>query len=574
MVARITLFTLIVTPLIASGVAVAEPSHGIAVHGEPALAKDFDSLSYVNPAAPRGGTIVYGERGRFDSLNPFIVKGRSPSSLRPLIFESLMVRSWDEPFTVYGLLAETIEVDEARSWVEFTLNSEARFSSGDPVTVDDVIFSMEILRDKGRPNHRTYYTRVSKVSSPHDGTIRFEFAEPDRELPLLLGLMPILSRADWVGRDFSRTNLDAPVGSGPYEVADVHTGESITYRRRGDYWGEDLPVNSGVHNFDRVTHLYFRDDNALWEAFKAGEVHLRQEPDPKRWEDEYTFPAVETGKIVRDEIVHGRATGMYGFVFNTRRPVFADRRVREALTLAFDFEWINSALNRGAFKRITSFYGNSDLAFSGPAEGAELELLKPFAASLPPGTLTSGYTPPISPGTGRNRENLRSAARLLRKAGWRISAGRLVDDGGKQMSFEILLTDQKDEKITGAFAQSLERLGIDVDVRLVDSAHYQDRLNTYDFDMTVRRWWLSLSPGAEQRFYFGSDGVAEHGTRNYMGGQRAGHRCNDRGNARCDRAGRISRGRAGTRQSINGWSVRHSAVVRAHRTSCLVEAAR
>lgn len=517
MAARITLIILIVLPLIEARFAYAEPAHGIAMHGEPALPDDFESLSYVNPHAPRQGAVVYGEHGRFDSLNPFIVKGRAPAALRPLVFESLMARSWDEPFTVYGLLADRIEVDDARSWVEFTLNPKARFSSGQPVTAEDVIFSWRILRDQGRPNFRTYYGRVAKASSPQTGRIRFDFAEPDRELPLLLGLMPILSKADWEDKDFTRTSLDAPVGSGPYEVRTMRAGEAITFGRRVDYWGHDLPINRGIHNFESITYLYYRDDNALWEAFKAGEIDIRQEPDPNRWENEYTFPAVEGGRILRDEIRHKRATGMYGFVFNTRRPVFADRRVREALTLAFDFEWINAALNRGAYNRITSFYANSDLAFSGPAEGAELKLLEPFADSLPPDTLTSGYEPPVSPGTGRNRKNLRKAAGLLREAGWQVSAGRLVDRNGKQMTVEILLTAQQEEKIAGAFAQTLERLGIDIDLRSVDSAQYQERLNTYDFDMTIRRWWLSLSPGAEQRFYFGSEGVTEPGTRNYMG---------------------------------------------------------
>lgn len=428
-----------------------------------------------------------------------------------------MARNWDEPFAIYGLLAESIETDTARSWVEFVLRSEARFANGDAVTVEDVAFSLETLRDHGRPNFRSYYKRVARIETPGDRRIRFIFNGPDRELPLLLGLMPILSKADWRDKTFTETTLTAPVGSGPYEVLSVDPGASITLERRDDYWGEALPINRGLHNFDSAKLLYFNDSNALWEAFKAGIVHLRHETDLARWEDAYNFPAVRDGRIVRTEISHGRATGMYGFTFNTRKPVFSDRRIREALTLAFDFEWINATLNRGAFRRITSYYANSDLAFSGPAEGYERDLLEPFAGDLPPGTLDRGYAPPVSSGDGRNRANLRKAARLLSDAGWRVQAGRLVGKDGQQMSFEILLAAPGDEKVAAAFARTLERLGIDVTLRLVESAQYQSRLNTYDFDMIVHRWWLSLSPGAEQRFYFGSEGVTREGTRNYMG---------------------------------------------------------
>lgn len=517
MLRRITLPILIFSSLFATDSLHAEPQHAIAMHGEPALEPGFEALPYANPQAPKGGAITYGALGRFDTLNPFTVKGRAPDVLRIHVFESLMARSWDEPFTLYGLLAEAVETDAARSWVEFTLHPDAAFSNGDPVTVEDVIFSMETLRDHGTPNFRSYYERVADVSTQGERRVRFEFAEPDRELPLLLGLMPILSKSDWEGKDFGATTLRAPVGSGPYRIASASPGESVTLERRGDYWGRDLPVTRGLHNPDRITLLYFRDDAARWEAFKAGLIDLHIETDPARWADGYDFPAYEDGRVVRDEIAHGRATGMYGFVFNTRRDVFADRRVREALTHAFDFEWTNAALNNGAFERIASYFAHSDLGFSGPAEGEERALLEPFAETLPEGVLDTGYAPPVSPGDGRNRANLRTAARLLREAGWLVTAGKLANEDGAPLRFEILLNKQSEEKIAAAFAQSLERLGVEVSLRMVESAQYQARLDSYDYDMIVHRWALSLSPGAEQRFYFGSEGRIEEGTRNYMG---------------------------------------------------------
>lgn len=495
----------------------AESAHGLALYGIPALSKDFKSLPYADADAPQGGRIVYGERGRFDSLNPYTVKGRAPWAMRTHVYESLMTRSWDEAFTVYGLLAESAVVEDDRSGVTFHIHPEAKFADGTAVTAADVVFSMETLRDKGRPNFATYYNRIVETETPDERTIRFTFDSPDRELPLLLGLMPILSKADWEEKDFTETTLEPPIASGPYEIESFETGDFITLRKRADYWGEDLPINRGLHNFDEVTYVFYRDDNALWEAFKAGEVMQRRETDPARWAEGYNFPAYDAGDVLRDELPHGRATGMYGFTFNTRNAIFDDLRVREALTHAFDFEWVNEALNRGAYSRITSYYANSELGFTGKAEGLERALLEPFENSLPPGTLDQGYTPPVSDGDGRNRRNLRTAAKLLREAGWTIRDGVLRNADGEAFSFEVLLNSSEDEKIAATFARTLERLGIDMRLRLVEGAQYLTRLNAYDFDMILRRWWLTLSPGAEQRFYFGSQGVTDEGTRNYMG---------------------------------------------------------
>ena len=312
----------------------AEPVHALAFYGEPALPSGFESLPYADPDAPQGGRITYGEQGRFDSLNPYIVKGRAPWAIRTHVFESLMARSWDEPFTVYGLLADSVEVAPDNRGVTFTIHPDAAFSDGQSVTPEDVIFSMETLRDRGRPNFATYYKRVATVEATGERAVTFAFHEPERELPLLLGLMPILQRADWDDRDFDETTLRPPVATGPYEVESVEVGERLTLRKRDDYWGRDLPVMQGVHNADEVTYLYFRDDSGLWEAFKAGLVDLRRENNPLRWLNEYDFPAMENGEIERDTLSHGRPTGMKGLIFNTRNPIFADRMVREALLLA------------------------------------------------------------------------------------------------------------------------------------------------------------------------------------------------------------------------------------------------
>ena len=430
-----------------------------------------------------------------------------------------MARSWDEPFTVYGLLAEHVDVADDHRSVSFTLRPQARFSDGTPVTPDDVIFSMQILRDKGRPNFESFYKRIARATVTGPQSVTFEFHEPERELPMLLGLMPVHARADWQGRDFSETTLQPPIASGPYRIESVQPGDRLTLKKRPDYWGRDLPINRGVHNADEVTYLYFRGENALWDAFKAGLVDIRQETDPARWLDGYDFPAMKDGKIERSALPHGRATGMEGLVFNTRKPLFRDRRVREALLYALDFEWINAALNRGAYERIASYFGNSRLGATGAATGSERRLLAPYADALPAGTMTGeAMALPVSGGDGHNRTNLRHAMRLLNQAGWRVEKGALVNEAGELFAFEILLRGaDNDEKIAAGFARGLARLGITATLRAVDDAQYQARLTTYDFDMILRRWWLSLSPGTEQEFYFGSGGVTKPGTRNYMG---------------------------------------------------------
>jgi len=495
----------------------AEPAHGIAMHGAPALPPGFTNLPYADPAAPKGGRVVFGETGGFDSLNPYLLKGRAPWGVKVHTIESLMVRNWDEPFALYGLLAETVEVPEDRSWVEFTLRPKARFSDDSPVTVEDVIWSLETVATEGHPAYRNAWKAVSGVEKTGPRSLRINFSEPNRELALIMGLRPVLKKLEWVDRPFSQSTRAPITGSGPYIVDRVEPNRFISFRRNSNYWARDLAVNQGLNNFDEIKYEFYRNSEALWSAVKTGEVSIFVDYDATRWVEGYDFPAALDGQLMRGEIAHGRPTGMYGFVFNTRRVIFSDLRVREALALSFDWEWVNERLFRGEYKRIESYFFNSVLGFSGPAIGREAELLAPFAASLPEGTLETGWQPPLSDGSGRDRGNLRTAGHLLEEAGWRVD-GRLRQNAeGEVLSFEVLVASTEDQTLAELWSEALLRLGVEVRVRRVDNAQYAARRRDYDYDMTVNRWFLSLSPGVEQRLYFGSDGRVDPGTRNYMG---------------------------------------------------------
>ncbi|MCL5778783.1 extracellular solute-binding protein [Limibaculum sp. FT325] len=460
---------------------------------------------------------MFGEVGGFDSLNPFILKGRAPWAVAPHMVESLMARSQDEPFTLYGLLAETVETPPDRSWVEFTLRPQARFSDGSPVTVEDVIWSFETLGREGHPRYRNAWDSIAAIRRGGERTLRIEFSEPNRELPLILGLRPVLKRAQWEGRPFGESGLEPIIGSGPYFIADFEPGRFVTFRRDPDWWGADLPVNRGLNNFDEVRYEYFRNADALWQAVQTGAVDFFADADPVRWAEGYEFPAALSGRLVRTEIAHGRPTGMDGFVFNSRRAPLSDRRVREALALAFDWEWVNERLYRGELRRIRSFFDNSPLGFDGPAEGREREILAPFAAHLPPGTLEEGWRPPVSDGTGRDRRNLRAAAALLDEAGWTVVDGQRRNAEGRPLVVEALVVSTEDETLASIWSQAVARLGAKMLVRRVDAAQYQLRRQDYDFDIVTNRWSMSLSPGTEQRLYFGAAGRETPGTRNYMG---------------------------------------------------------
>ncbi len=502
--------------------AIAKPA--IAMHGAPALPDDFTALPYVNPDAPKGGRLIEGVLGTFDSLNPLIVQGLAVQPVRGFVIESLMARSYDEPFTLYGLLARTVETDEARSYVTFTLDPAAHFSDGTPVTAEDVVFSWQLLRDHGRPNHRTYYSRVTKAEILNPSTVRFDFADTgDRELPLILGLMPVLPKHAIDVAGFENSTLVKPIGSGPYIVAAVDPGKSVTLRRDPNYWGRALPINRGLWNFDELRFDFYRDGNAYFEAFKAGLYDVRSETDPTRWQTGYDFPAARAGRVIKEAFHSGLPKFASDFVFNTRRPIFADIRVRQAIALLFDFQWVNPNFFYNLYQRSASFFDDSVLsAYHVPADQNERALLAPYADAVRPDVLDGTWSPPATDGSGRDRATLRQALALLEAAGYELAGTTLRNRAtGRPLSFEIMVTNRDDERLALAFATMLARAGIDAQVRLVDAVQYEERLVSFDFDMIENRWDESLSPGNEQGFYWSSAAADEQGSRKYMGAKSA-----------------------------------------------------
>src|SRR6202521_783347 len=506
--------------LILGGGARAEPQHAIAMHGEPAHAAGFSHFPYADPNAPKGGRLTLASVGSFDSLNPLVVRGNAFQDVRRYVIESLMTRGADEPFTLYPLIAETIETDAERTYVTFHLDPRARFSDGKPVTADDALFSWELLRDKGRPNHRQYYSKVAKAEALDPLTVRFDFGgAPDRELPLILGLMPVLPRHAVDVATFEETTMTAPIGSGPYRVGAVKPGASVTLTRNPDYWGRDLPVNRGLWNFDEIRLDFYREANGQFEAFKRGLYDFSVETEPLRWHEGYDFPAARDGQVIRDTIRTGLPQPAEFLVFNTRRPVFSDIRVRQALTLLFDFEWINRNYFFGLYARSASFFAGSELSAYGRApDERERELLQPFASHIPADILEGSYRLPVSDGSGRDRAALRTALNLLSEAGYDLDGTVLRQRATKTpLTFEILVTTRDQERIALAFARDLKRAGIEASVRAVDAVQFDQRRLGFDFDMIQNRWDQSLSPGNEQSFYWGSEAADNQGTRNYMG---------------------------------------------------------
>jgi peptide/nickel transport system substrate-binding protein len=495
-----------------------EPVHGIAMHGEPKHRAGFSHFPYVNPGAPKGGQLVLGALGTFDSLNPFIIKGVTPPSLREFVYESLLARSADEPFSLYGLVAESLEVPEDRGSVTFNLRREARFSDGVPIMPEDVLFSHALLKDKGWPYHRSHYAKVAKAEVVGERSVRFTFDAPgDREIPLILGLMPILPRHRLEAETFERTTLEPPVGSGPYVVARVDAGRSITYSRNPDWWARDLGVNRGRFNFDTVRIEYFRDASSLFEAFKAGEIDVRPEDDPGRWVEGYGFPAVADGRVIKRELDTRLPSGMTALVFNTRRAPFDDPRVRRAFLLLFDAEWINRNLFNGVYKRTQSFFERSELSAHGrPADARERALLAPYAQFVKPEILVGTFRLPATDGSGDNRANLQAAHRLLTEAGYQSRNGRLIK-GGAPLALEFLAQTRQQERLMLSYGRTLERLGIALRIRQVDTAQYWARLKTYDFDMIQWTWSASLSPGNEQLNRWSSKAARIEGSLNYPG---------------------------------------------------------
>jgi peptide/nickel transport system substrate-binding protein len=521
---------LVVWAALIAGPAHAAESHAIAMHGAPALPADFSHFGYANPAAPKGGRLVQGVLGSFDSLNPFTVKGLAPQGLRaPLtsannaitgyVVESLMVRGYDEPFTLYGLLAKSVETDAARTHVTFTLDPEARFSDGKPVTAEDVVFTWRLLRDHGRPNHRIYYSKVTKADVIGERQVRFDLAGDDRELPLILALMPVLAKHAIDPENFEDTSMTPLVGSGPYHVSQVDAGKSITLARNAEYWGRDRAVNRGFWNFDEVRFDYYRDANAYHEAFKKGLFDIRKEDDPGRWTTGYDFPAFRDGRVIRETFTSGLPKPSLNFVFNTRRAVFADARVREALALLFDFEWVNRSIFFGLYRRGASFFEASELSARGrSADQRERALLAPYPGAVRPDVLDGTWQPPVTDGSGRDRSLLRRALALLAAAGYELRGTELVERAsGNPLSFEILTVNRDEERLALLYAAQLKRAGITAQVRLVDAVQYETRRIAFDFDMIQARWDQSLSPGNEQAFYWSSAAADSSGSRNYMG---------------------------------------------------------
>ena len=503
-------------------------SHATAIRETPRYPPGFPHYDHADPNAPEGGTVRQASVGStYDSLNPFIVKGNAAAGVG-LLFDTLTEDSPDEATASYGLLAEWIEVADDGSWTTFWLRPEARFSDGSPVTPEDVAFSLEILKTRGHPFYRGYYEDV-RAAEPVEGDtpsgrrrgIRFVFGGGvNQELPSILGQLQVLSQADWEGKDFSETTLEPPLGSGPYviEEGSIDPGRSIVYRRNPDYWARDLAVNVGRYNFDRIRYDYYRDATVAVEALKAGEYDFRRETSSKRWATGYDGPALEAGMLRQELLVHRRPAGMQSFVFNTRRPMFADTRVREALAFAFDFEWTNRQLFYGQYERSPSFFSNSELASSGLPSPDELAILEPYRGRVPERVFTTAYEPPRTDGTGGIRRNLRTARTLLRDAGWTVRDGRLVEEStGAAMEFEMLLVNPDFERVVLPFGKNLERLGVRMAVRTVDPAQYTRRVSDFDFDMVVGSFGITLSPGNEQRDFWSSAAADLPGSRNLAG---------------------------------------------------------
>jgi len=496
-----------------------KPVHGMALHGAPKYAADFKHLDYVNPDAPKGGTLRMAAQGTFDTLNPFIVKG-VPASGLTMIYETLLDQTLDEPFSVYGLLAETMEVPEDRSWVIFNLRPQAKWHDGKPVTADDVVWTFNALTTEGQPFYKAYYHNVKTVEALSPTKVKFTFDTANNlELPLIVGQLMVLPKHFYTdGKNkFSESTLTPPLGSGPYKVGKVSTGVSIEYDRVGDWWGKDLPINKGRYNFDKVTYTYYKDASVLLEALFADKYDFRQENSAKQWASSYTAPAVKDGRITKKELKHELPQGYQGFIYNVRRPIFKDRAVREALTYAFDFEWSNKALAYDSYKRTRSFFSNSEMAATGVPTGRELELLEPFRDKLPPELFTTEYNPPKTDGSGNARANLKKAADILDAAGWKVGPDGIRSKDGVKLQFEFLDNNPQFERWISPFIQNLQRIGVKANFRMVDPAQYQNRMNTYDFDMTVNVYGQSNSPGNEQREFWGSAVANAPGSRNLIG---------------------------------------------------------
>lgn len=496
--------------------AFSEPMHGISMSGSLALEADFANLPYVNPDAPKGGRIVYAEYGSFDAFSPFIVAGKTPYGFKAHIYESFLTRSIDESFSLYCLICESVDLSEDYQTLTFVMRENVHFSDGTKLTVDDVIWSYNILAEKGLSKYARYMSEVTSIESLDEKTVRFHLQTENRELPLLLGMMPLMKAADFAGVEFDAGMQEPTVGTGAYKVSDYKMGEYIAFARDENYWGKDLPINRGLNNLDEIRYIYFTDADAMFEAFKAGDVNIFVEGDPRRWES-YDFDRYQSGEVDKIVIQHSRPNGMDGFVFNTRNPALSDWRVREALITGFNFAFINKTINEGLYPRRESYFANSYLGMSHDAASGEvLALLEPYADELPEGAI-EGYSLPKGDESGRDRAGIAAAMALLNAAGYQVEDGVLVDQNGAPLELSVLLSSEDDEKIANLWADGLKPLGVTLSIEKVDEATKQSRLKVFDFDLTRGIWGLSLSPGYEQYAYWGSESADVEGSRNYMG---------------------------------------------------------
>ena len=493
-------------------------AHAIAMHGEPKYPDSFQYVDYANPDAPKGGKIILSSTGSYDSFNPFILKGTAAAGIGNL-YETLTTGSSDEAFTEYGLIAKTIEWPDDRSWVAFTIREEAVWHDGKKISPEDVIWTFNTLMEKGHPFYKYYYGDVVEVIQENDNKVRFNFkGNTNLELPLIVGQLPVLPKHYWTNKNFEETSMDIPIGSGPYKIKTFDAGRTITYELDSDYWGKNIPIKKGTENFGVIQYEYYKDRSIEREAFKSGDIDLFSENTSKDWATSYDTPAVQNGLIKKELIEHQNPQGMQGFAFNTRKEIFEDKRVREALSYAFDFEWTNKNLFYNAYKRTNSFFENSELASSGVPSGGGLDLLNDYKELLPQKLFQEEYNPPKTDGSGFMRKELQEATKLLQDAGWELQEGKLINKkSGSKFEFELLLVSPAFERIVLPFKDNLAKLGIDVSVRTIDSAQYQNRLDGFDFDMIVSTFSQSLSPGNEQRNFWGSDAAKTNGSRNIIG---------------------------------------------------------
>ena len=495
-----------------------ESAYGHSKYGELKYGPDFAHFEYASPDATKGGSMVLSATGSYDSLNPFILKGVIAAGATR-IYDSLTVPALDEPFSQYGLIAESVEEAEDKRWVIFRLRKSARWHDGVALTADDVVWTFDTLKEKGHPAYKSYYGSVSKAEALDSHTVKFSFSEGNNgELPLIIGQLQVMPKHYWAGKDFNKTTLEPLLGSGPYKFGKIDAGRSISYERVDDYWAKDLPVKVGHHNIGTIHYDYYRDSTVAFEALKAGEIDLRLESTAKNWKTAYDFPAAKDGHVVKDKIEDTSSQAMVGFIINNRKSKFSDARVRRALGYAYDFEWMNKNIHYDAYQRTQSYFQNTEFMATGLPEGDELAILEKYRGQVPESVFDEPFSLPVNDGSGNIRKQYREANKLLKDAGWEIKNQKLTNvDTGEVMEMELLLSSPVIEKVGLSYKKALERLGVELNVRIVDSAQYQKRVEEFDFDMIYSGWIQSLSPGNEQRDYWGSTAADENGSRNYSG---------------------------------------------------------